>query len=48
MKITTRGLLQAALFAGCVLVLVGFVIAVAYGLGHEMVAVVSGLAEDGS
>jgi hypothetical protein len=48
MRITTRGLAQAALFLGCVLVLVLFLVGVAYGLGHGMVAVVSGLADDGS
>jgi hypothetical protein len=47
MRITTRGLLQAALFLGCVLVLVGFVVGVAYGLGHAMVSIVGGLADDG-
>jgi hypothetical protein len=48
MRMTSRGVAQAALFLVCVLVLVGFLVGVAYGLGHGMVTVVSGLADDGS
>jgi hypothetical protein len=31
----------------CVVVLLGFVLVVAYGLGHALVSVVSGVADEG-
>jgi hypothetical protein len=47
MRITSRGLAQAALFLVCVLVLVGFVVGLAYGIGHGLVSIVGGLADEG-
>jgi len=45
----TRGVVgNAALLTICVLVLVGFVVLVAWGLGQTLTAVVGGLAEDGA
>jgi len=45
MRFTARGVGHAALFIICVVVLVVFLVGVAYGLGYAMVDAVSGLSE---
>jgi len=48
MKVSSRGVGNAALLTICVLVLVGFIIVVAWAMGEVLTSLVGGLAEDGA
>ena len=47
MRVTSRGVGHAVMLLACLVVLLGFVVAMAYGLGHALLETIGGVAEDG-
>lgn len=47
MRVTSRGVGHTVMLLTCVAVLLGFVVAMAYGLGHALLETIGGVVEDG-